>query len=342
MCNSLKFGVVIPLFNTERYIIESLMSIVDQGYNNIEIVVVDDGSTDSGLRLVQEFSKTKTIPIHIIESSHQGVSRARNLGIEKLRNLQCDYVLFLDSDDLLKGDIFNCINDICQKREEKIDLFLLKQMNFYKNTNLNQTLSVSGNEEINFRELLRLYFRGARYKNSQYSSKGAANKVFSISILKDKYFDEKLPVCEDQIFFLSVIYGRNHKLTTLLLGSGAYFYRQRKASLTHSDNRSSLQSAYYAYWNLYKNFFYSYDKDGLFLREVCWWFKNALKNLPDLERKMFYRKEVRKLRAECFKREFSIKQKYFLFIVKTFLPYKYFSGFFKRTEKDSQSNFLFD
>ena len=342
MLNSLKFGIVIALYNTEKYIIECLKSILEQNYPNLEIVIVDDGSVDSSIRLVEEFSRSNDVPIHIIESSHKGAAGARNIGISKIKDLNCDYVLFLDSDDLLKGDIFNHINDVNHSSKEQVELFLLKQRGFYTNTNLNEKFGSALDKNIDFVELLRVYFRGDGYRNSLYSAKGAANKIFSISLLDDTFFDENLLVCEDQIFFLSLIEKRNYKLSVVLLGDGVYWYRQRKASLTHSDNRRSLKLAYYSYWKLYEKSFYSYDEHGLFLKEVCWWFKNAFKSLEGLERKSFYQKEVRKLRMECLKRKNISKKTIFSFVCKTFLPYKYFAGVFKKKRMNAKDSFLFD
>ena len=86
-------SVVIPLYNKERQIINTLKSVINQTFRDFEIVIVDDGSTDNSINLVKEFEDRR---ITIISQVNQGVSVARNTGIEKAKY---DYIAFLDADD---------------------------------------------------------------------------------------------------------------------------------------------------------------------------------------------------------------------------------------------------
>jgi glycosyltransferase involved in cell wall biosynthesis len=95
-------SVVIPLYNSEKWIKQTLLSVYQQTYENIEIIVINDGSTDKSIDIVKEVSKEQTrecLELFSIENS--GVSFARNLGVEKSRG---DLVAFLDSDDLWVPD----------------------------------------------------------------------------------------------------------------------------------------------------------------------------------------------------------------------------------------------
>ena len=89
-------SVVIPCFNAERWIVETLNSVSRQTYANIEILVVDDGSTDGGVRLV-ESAASEDSRIRIIRKSNGGLSSARNCGI---REAAGKYVAIVDADDL--------------------------------------------------------------------------------------------------------------------------------------------------------------------------------------------------------------------------------------------------
>ena len=89
-------SVVIPLYNAEKYIEETMQSILDQTYKNIEIVIVDDGSKDQSPSIVKILLKIPRSS-KIRSSKNQGVSVARNTGIE---NASGEYIAFLDSDDL--------------------------------------------------------------------------------------------------------------------------------------------------------------------------------------------------------------------------------------------------
>ncbi len=90
----IKFSVVIPLYNKENEIADTINSVLNQSYKADEIIVVDDGSTDGSMEIVNKNFKDK---IKIISQKNQGVSSARNRGIEEARN---EYICLLDADDL--------------------------------------------------------------------------------------------------------------------------------------------------------------------------------------------------------------------------------------------------
>ena len=89
--------VVIPAFNCDTYIVETLNSVISQTYPVAEIIVVDDGSTDHTYERVSEFHES----VQYVRQERQGVSRARNVGISLANS---EFVAFLDSDDLWKPD----------------------------------------------------------------------------------------------------------------------------------------------------------------------------------------------------------------------------------------------
>ena len=90
-------SVVIPMFNAGPWIGEVLASVAGQSHPVSECVVVDDGSTDDGPTIVEEFAASSSLPVRLLRISHVGVSGARNAGI---RATAGDYVAFLDSDDV--------------------------------------------------------------------------------------------------------------------------------------------------------------------------------------------------------------------------------------------------
>ena len=87
-------SIIIPLFNKEKYISKTIESALSQDYPNIEIIVVDDGSTDRSLEIVQRYKEK----IQIYTQANQGAPRARNFGFSKTTG---EYIQFLDADDIL-------------------------------------------------------------------------------------------------------------------------------------------------------------------------------------------------------------------------------------------------
>lgn len=90
-------SVIIPNYNYGNYIQESIESVINQNYQNVEIIVVDDGSTDNSVSIIKKFAKSLTL----IQQENSGVSAARNHG---MRFAKGDFICFLDSDDSWEPD----------------------------------------------------------------------------------------------------------------------------------------------------------------------------------------------------------------------------------------------
>lgn len=93
-------SVIIPMFNKEQYVLDCVHSVIAQTYHAIEILIIDDGSTDSSPQIISELANSDS-RIRIITQSNQGVSAARNQGIYKSRGT---YLLFIDADDWIDAN----------------------------------------------------------------------------------------------------------------------------------------------------------------------------------------------------------------------------------------------
>jgi len=102
--NDIFFSIVIPLYNKEKEIQRTVDSVLWQTWKNFELIVVDDGSTDSGATLVGQYTDSR---IRLIRQANAGVSAARNKGIECSTH---DFVAFLDADDVWKRDFLQIIH----------------------------------------------------------------------------------------------------------------------------------------------------------------------------------------------------------------------------------------
>ncbi len=120
-----KVSIIIPVFNVEKYLEECLFSAVNQDYENKEIIIVDDGSTDSSSNIIDNFTKNYAY-IKAVKIKNQGQSVARNVGLEMAIG---DYIIFLDSDDWFeKHTISMCIQKITQ---HNLDIILFSAQAFY-------------------------------------------------------------------------------------------------------------------------------------------------------------------------------------------------------------------
>jgi len=90
-------SVIIPCFNAERWIRQALQSVATQGLDNVETIVIDDGSTDESAKIIE-----KEFPcVNLVKTKHQGASRARNVGTELAKG---EFIQYLDADDMLAPD----------------------------------------------------------------------------------------------------------------------------------------------------------------------------------------------------------------------------------------------
>jgi len=116
MCNPL-VSVIIPVYNREEYIENTIKSVLDNNYSNIEIICIDDGSSDNSLEIIKKLADNNN-NIKYYPQANSGVSNARNNGLQKAIG---KYVLFLDSDDLIRKDtIHTCVKYLEQNNADII------------------------------------------------------------------------------------------------------------------------------------------------------------------------------------------------------------------------------
>jgi len=129
-------SVVIPLYNAQKYINETIESVINQTYTNWELLVVDDCSTDNSIELVKEF-ENKDSRIRLIESETNfgGPARPRNIGID---NAKGEYIAFLDADDVWIKDKLEI--QIKYMINYKIDFTSTNMLHLYENTLLKHSL----------------------------------------------------------------------------------------------------------------------------------------------------------------------------------------------------------
>ena len=100
-------SVIVPVYNTEKYIEKCVMSILNQTYKNLEIILIDDGSTDNSAHICDSFAE-KDDRVTVIRQPNGGVSSARNTGLD---NTHGDYIMFVDSDDYIAPNMIEFLSE---------------------------------------------------------------------------------------------------------------------------------------------------------------------------------------------------------------------------------------
>ena len=132
-------SIILPIYNVEKYLEKCVCSILNQDYNNLEVILVNDGSTDKSLEICERLQK-KDNRIKIINQKNLGVSAARNNGFYYSKG---DYICFIDSDDIIEIDMVSTLVKLLQENECEVancNIHIIEkdktERNFYTNKNI--------------------------------------------------------------------------------------------------------------------------------------------------------------------------------------------------------------
>lgn len=194
-----KVSVIIPVYNTASYLQECLDSVLNQSFEDFEIICVNDGSTDSSLEILESYA-LKDDRIQIINQSNKGLGAARNIAIDRASG---EYVLFLDSDDYIDQDTLLELYDLASRKS--LDLLIFKLINFD-----NETYEESKASYFEMKFLNNLIgdktFNWQDIKNKMFDMVVTApGKLFKRDLIKNIEFPENI-VFEDSLFFFKVIF----------------------------------------------------------------------------------------------------------------------------------------
>ena len=236
-----KITIIVPVYNVEKYLDESIQSALNQTYKNLEIMIIDDGSKDSSGRICDEYAK-KDNRIKVIHQENAGLSGARNTG---LRNASGDYIMFMDPDD--KFELDACENLLNYIEETNADYVIGN----YANMDEDGTVwdkPAFGNKYQKFKLSITDYDKSFYIMNS-----GVWNKIFRKSFL-DKLgimFEDRLPA-EDAIF---TTYCFIKSTNVYYLPKTVYDYRLRASnSISTSCSYEYFMGINKAYRIIYNNF----------------------------------------------------------------------------------------
>ena len=174
-----KVSIIVPIFNSENYLEKCINSIINQTYKDIEVILINDGSTDSSIEICKKYA-VKDKRIKIINKKNTGVSNSRNIGID---NAKGKYIFFIDSDDYLE---LYCIQKLIEK--QKSDDVLVRTK-FYNDKSI------------------------SLYRREDYLTKIVSGEIRGVSwgylLVKEKIgklrFDENTSFMEDTIFMFKYI-----------------------------------------------------------------------------------------------------------------------------------------
>lgn len=229
--------LVLTVHNSERYLQECLLSIENQKYDNMFLIIIDDGSRDKSFDIICQFKSQTHIPTTIIRNKKAlGVSKARNIGINIASH---DFITFIDSDDLLRPDHVNLLVDLAKHTDD--GSFILISSERIRSKRIGKYINrVPFEHNSKKMPLNSALLNVIGMKKIQGFVTG---KLFNLNFIKMKnlQFDNNLKICEDFLFVCQYI---------ILSGEGiiyspnvTYLYRINESSVLFSgDSKNSILS----------------------------------------------------------------------------------------------------
>lgn len=154
----MKFSVIVPVYNVEKYLANCLDSILKQTYNDFEIVIVNDGSPDNSQQIIDEYAKNHPEKIKAYVKENGGLSDARNFGIERATG---EYLMFIDSDDYISLGLLEALNHkLCEKA---VDVIRFSAQVVFENGEKGETIFFPGTDAISGVEALNKLIDNKQY-----------------------------------------------------------------------------------------------------------------------------------------------------------------------------------
>lgn len=237
-------SIVVPVFNVEDRLNQCIKSIINQTYDNLEIILVNDGSTDKSLEICKKYENIDN-RIKLISIDNNGVSNARNVGI---KNATGKYIGFVDSDDYIDDDMFELLYRGIEDNNGDLSIigYQIETTNnkVIKNTNLNynKNIEIMTKNQAYEKILDKNLFQGYCW-----------NKLFKAELLKDILFDVNIYICEDLLFVCEYLQRCN---TIVYNSKNCYHYIYYSNSSWNSLYLSkwvTILDSYERIINIYKN-----------------------------------------------------------------------------------------
>lgn len=216
-----KYSIVVPTYNVENYIEKCLRSILAQDFEDYEIIVVNDGSTDESAIVVEKMVSEYPNRIRLISQENKGLGGARNTGIQEASG---EYILFIDSDDTVSEKLLSEVDKKICETDSDIIIFDIAYIDEH-GTQLSYLIGSSQpTETISLEE----------YPEILFTSASACNKVYRRSLFTDNNISFPEHLFYEDLCTTTKFYHLTKKIT--YLPQCLYFYLQRSGSIMYSKN----------------------------------------------------------------------------------------------------------
>ena len=308
-----KVSIVIPIYNAEKYMSLCLDSLFKQTYRKLEIIAVNDKSTDNSLDVLKTYQKDHKNLIIIDLEINRGVSNARNQGIKQATG---EYIFFIDSDDFLDKDAIKIL--VNKALENKADVVDTERLFWYKRKE--KVLTFTERKQLKKDLIIDNIYKN---KKALTLPRYVTGKLYAKSVIEDVVFDDNLRCYEDGLFNQEI----KPKFKKYMYAQGVYYhYLQRPNSLINTVSTNHLDYLFVA-----KRIKEVYTKINYFNLKIEKTINNLIcsdifviisSKIPQMKiskaKKVSYLKKFLKLKTELNLSKISFKNKFLFFFFSKF------------------------
>lgn len=239
--HSPEISVIMPVYNSEIFLRKSIKSVLNQTFQDFELILIDDGSTDRSLSICKEFL-LKDKRITIIEQENKGVSKARNAGLEIAKG---NYISFVDSDDIIHPQMIEILHSMTENNKYDISMCLGKLVEAdYENESWDFHSLPVKKQIINYDIVTRNLFDAG---NIDYQFMVVWNKLFRRTLFENHIFRDTNPEDLDLLYRLTKEAGAINYCDLKL-----YNWVQHNMSITHQINIYKECLIIKTYYDIYR------------------------------------------------------------------------------------------
>lgn len=271
-----KVSVIIPVYNTEKYLDECLNSVINQSLLDIEIICIDDCSTDRSIDILKKYRKEDERITIIRNNTNQGPSVCRNVGMKRAIG---EYIFFLDSDDYIKNIALELLYG--KIKTQKLDILFYDGIEFYDNNKELTNIRALGDRD----EIYPNVVTGVNYFVNE--------KIYKVmpwlALYKSEYLKRKKLIFyprminEDNLFYLQTLINSSR---VSRIEEKLYFYRKRSDSLSVVNN--AYQQRFWSELVRYREYRKYFDKANKedWIKSLFYYIKCDLRDIRDLYKKI--------------------------------------------------------
>ena len=248
----MKFSIIMPVYNAERFLSQCIESVMRQAFDDWELIVGNDGSTDGSIKIIKKYA-LKDRRIHHFSQANKGVSMTRNYAMDLAKG---DYLLFIDADDVLCEDALTIIDEVLKEDEYDVVKFNMKRIDIFGNIIRSKSENVQEkriiiNGESDKKKYVYPLLCGAQPFGF------AWNFAVRHEVVSKIRFSADMIMCEDLLFDMAMYEAANK---IIFIPNVLYFYRDNPLGAVQKfDYRKidNIKTAYMEKLYLAKKYFLS-------------------------------------------------------------------------------------